>query len=42
MNNIKKLYFDKIDASEGIDIDKTSASKSLSFNHMYAINGMIY
>ena len=42
MNNIKMLYFDKIDASEGIDIDKISASKGLNFNHMYAINGMIY
>ena len=27
MNNIKILYFDKIDVSKGIAINKTSASK---------------
>ena len=27
MNNKKMLYFDKIDFSEGIDVNKTSASK---------------
>ena len=27
MNNIKMLYFDKIDVSKGIDVNKTSASK---------------
>ena len=27
MNNIKTLYFDRIEVSEGIDINKTSKSK---------------
>ena len=27
MNNVKILYFDKIDLSEGIDINKTSKPK---------------
>ena len=27
MNNIKMLYFDGIDVFEGIDVNKTSASK---------------
>ena len=27
MNNMKTLYYDRIDVSEGIDINKTSASK---------------
>ena len=27
MNNVKMLYFDRIDVSEGIDVNKTSASK---------------
>ena len=49
------IYFDTIDISEGIDINKTSKSKecnichywhffinNLSFNHMYAIDAMIY
>ena len=27
MNNIKMLYFDRVDVSEGIDANKTSASK---------------
>ena len=27
MNNIKILYFDRIEVSEGIDVNKTSASK---------------
>ena len=27
MNNIKALYFDRIEVSEGIDINKTSKSK---------------
>ena len=31
MNNIKMLYFDRIDVSEGIDFNKTSASKSVIF-----------
>ena len=27
------LYFDRIDVSEGIDFDKTSASKEYGFSH---------
>ena len=27
MNNIKMLYYDGTDVSEGIDVDKTSQSK---------------
>ena len=27
MNNIKMLYFDRIDVSKGIDVNKTSESK---------------
>ena len=27
MNNIKMLYFDIVEVSEGIDVNKTSASK---------------
>ena len=48
------LYYDRIDASEGIDINKTSASKECdvyhywyflnyrSFNQMHATDAMIY
>ena len=35
MNNIKMLYFDKIDVSEGIDVNKTSASKECSICHCW-------
>ena len=35
------LYYDKIDDSEGININKKSTSKNLSFNQMYAIDAMI-
>ena len=31
MNNIKMLYFDRIDVSDGIDVNKTSASRSVMF-----------
>ena len=27
MNNVRMLFYDRIDVSEGIDINKTSASK---------------
>ena len=27
MNNIKMLYYDRIDVSEGIDVNKTSEAK---------------
>ena len=52
MNIIKMLYFDRIN-SEGIDVNKTSASKECDichywyflnkdFNQMSAIDAMIY
>ena len=31
MNNIKMLYFDRIDVSDGIDVNKTSVSRSVMF-----------
>ena len=33
MNNIKMLYFDRTDVSEGIDVNKTSASKEGDVYH---------
>ena len=33
MNNIKRLYFDRIEVSEGIDVNKTSASKECDICH---------
>ena len=33
MNNIKILYYDKIEVSEGINIDETSASKECDICH---------
>ena len=33
MNNIKMLYFDTNDVSEGIDFNKTSASKECDICH---------
>ena len=33
MNNIKMIYFDRIDASEGIDVNKTSTSKECDIYH---------
>ena len=35
MNNIKMLYFDKTDVSEGIDVNKTSASKDCDVCHYW-------
>ena len=35
MNNIKMLYYDRIDVSEGIDINKTSASKECDICHYW-------
>ena len=35
MNNIKMLYYDRIDVSEGIDINKTSASKKCDICHCW-------
>ena len=50
MNKIIMLYYDRIDVSEGIDVNKTSRSKLLVLfkqsvlcsNHMYALDTMIY
>ena len=33
MNNMKMLYFDRIDVSEGIDVNKTSKSKECNICH---------
>ena len=39
MNNIKMLYFDRNDASEGIDVNKTSKSKECNICHYwYCLN----
>ena len=35
MNNITMLYYDRIDVSEGIDINKTSASKDCDIGHCW-------
>ena len=35
MNNIKTLYFDRIDVSEGIDLNKTSTSKECDICHCW-------
>ena len=35
MNNIKSLYFDRIDVSEGTDVDKTCASKKCAICHYW-------
>ena len=53
MNNMKMLYFDRTDVSEGTDVNKTIKSKKTDiccywyflnkgFNQMYAIDVMIY
>ena len=33
LNNIKMLYFDRIDVSEGIEVNKTSKSKDSNTCH---------
>ena len=39
MNNVKMLYFDRIDVSEGIDVNKTSASKEYDIcDYWYFLN----
>ena len=39
MSNIKILYFDKINVSEGIDVDKASASKDCDISrYWYFLN----
>ena len=35
MNNIKMLYFDKTDVSEGIDVNNKSASKKCDICHYW-------
>ena len=35
MNNIKMLYLDRIDVSEGIDVNKTSASNGSEIFHYW-------
>ena len=35
MNNIKMLYFDRINISEGIGFNKTSASKECDICHYW-------
>ena len=35
MNNMKMLYGDRTDLSEGIDVDKTSASKECDICHYW-------
>ena len=35
MNNIKMLYFDRIDISEGTDVNKTSTSKECDICHYW-------
>ena len=37
MSNMKMLHYDRIDVSEGIDINKTSASKECD---MYVTTGI--
>ena len=39
MNNIKLLYFDRIDVSEGIDVNKTHESKECDIcQYWYLLN----
>ena len=33
MNNIKMLYFDRINVSKGVDVNKTTASKKCDICH---------
>ena len=33
MNNIKMVYFDRIDVSRGIDVNKTNKSKKCDICH---------
>ena len=35
MNNIKMLYFSRIDVSEGIDVNRTSRSKEFNIFHYW-------
>ena len=35
MNNTKMLYYDRVDVSEGIDVNKTSVSKEYNICHYW-------
>ena len=35
MNNVKMLYYDRIDVSEGIDVNKTNESKECDICHYW-------
>ena len=35
MNNVKMLYYDRIDVSEGIDVNKTNESKECDICHCW-------
>ena len=35
MNNIKMLYYDRINVSEGINVNKTNESKECSICHYW-------
>ena len=35
MKHIKMLYYDRIDVSEGINVNKTSASKECNIRHYW-------
>ena len=39
MNNRKQLYYDRIDVSEGIDVNKTSKSKKWDICHYWYFSG---
>ena len=39
MNKIKMLYFDRIHVSQGIDVNKTSASKEFDICHYWYFLG---
>ena len=42
MNNIKMLYYDRIDVSEGIDVNKTDQSKECDiWNYWYFLNKLL-
>ena len=38
MNNIKMLYFDRIDVSEGTDINKASSSEECDICHYWCFS----
>ena len=38
MNDIKMLHFDRIDISEGIDVNKSGVSKTCHICHYFVFN----